>query len=216
MGDSAATTFPRIFLDADIEVSATFVRDITNALADNTICVAWPNVRFDDTLASSSVKAFYKVWTAMPYNTPGRIGVGAYALSERGRSKFTDFPSVIADDGYIRGLFPNSKDRLVVDTCYTRVKIPADLTSLIAIKTRSRMGVMELNERFPEVIKGHKSENSMERGSAFVAMARNLGRFWCVAIYLYVNLLTRLRASRRLKQRNFEWERDSTTRIANQ
>ncbi|MFN7843965.1 MAG: glycosyltransferase [Pirellula sp.] len=163
MGDDAATKFPRIYLDADIEVSETFISDMKKSLDNDLICVAWPQVRFDLTDASPSVQAFYEVWSNLPYHIPGKIGVGAYALNQRGRSAFDRFPHIIADDGFIRGLFPQKEQRAVVDTCHTIVKVPSDLKSLIAIKTRSRMGLYELNKCYPAIHKGHADEKTQNR-----------------------------------------------------
>ena len=41
----------------------------------------------------------------LPYVREGMIGVGVYALSEKGPERFAEFPDVIADDGYVRMLF---------------------------------------------------------------------------------------------------------------
>ncbi|MFO0384655.1 MAG: glycosyltransferase [Pirellula sp.] len=213
MGDAAATMFPRIYLDADIEVSRSFCEDIKNALDHESRCVAWPQVKFDDSEASNAVKSFYKVWTSMPYNVPGRIGVGAYALNERGRGAFDRFPSIIADDGFIRGLFPNQEQRIVVETCHTTVKTPADLASLIAIKTRVRMGVYELGKKFPDVLKGHASNESHNGTEKLIRLGRNPAGIKGLLIYLWVNVLTRGHARHRLKTGNFKWERDASSRI---
>jgi glycosyltransferase involved in cell wall biosynthesis len=213
MGDAAATMFPRIYLDADIEVSSSFCEDIKNALDHESLCVAWPQVQFDDSEASHAVKLFYKVWTSMPYNVPGRIGVGAYALNERGRKEFERFPSIIADDGFIRGLFPNPDQRVIVESCHTRVKTPADLTSLIAIKTRVRMGVYELQKKFPEVMQGHSSINSQKKTGKLLRLGRNPAGIKGALIYLWVNAVTRVRAIHRLRTGNFKWERDTSSRI---
>ncbi len=124
LGEQQLTTYPRIYLDADIQVSASFVADIERPLQTEAAKVAWPGVIYDLSHSSWPVAAFYRVWTALPYNKPGRIGVGAYALSAQGRAKFDTFPEIISDDGFIRGLF-GPGDRALVDSCQTIVQAAA-------------------------------------------------------------------------------------------
>ncbi len=78
------------------------------------------------------------------------IGVGIYALSEEGRRRFDKFPSIIADDGYVRRLF-KPHERICVEECRSIVTAPSSLWGLIKIKTRSRLGRYELSEKFPEL-----------------------------------------------------------------
>jgi glycosyltransferase involved in cell wall biosynthesis len=212
MGDSAATMFPRIYLDADVSVSKNFVRDITNSLNDDTRCVAWPQVRFIEANASASVKAFYKVWTRMPYNVPGRIGVGAYALNEKGRSAFEKFPDIISDDGFIRGLFSDSKQRVVVDSCFTEVKIPGNIRSLVAIKTRARVGAYELRKKYPNVSRALDASEVGLTENKIGALIKTRSGIHGILVYLIVNAWTRTTAAYRHRIGDLTWERDDSTR----
>ena len=79
--------------------------------------------------SSLAVRAYYRIWTRLPYVREGMIGVGVYALSEEGRRRFREFPDVIADDGYVRMLF-SSGERVRVDDAPVRVYAPAALSDL--------------------------------------------------------------------------------------
>jgi glycosyltransferase involved in cell wall biosynthesis len=217
LGDEAATSYPRIYLDADVVVSKTFIADLTRALDGPEPRVAYPDVVYDLADSSSPVRAFYDVWRSMPYNRPGRIGVGVYALNRSGRARFDRFPSVISDDGFVRGQFTEHECR-VVDTCTTTVQAPATLGALVKIKTRSRLGLYQLRRSYPEVLKRHASQLRSTQPRSTSPAGHDSGRrrprrISGMPVYLLVNAVTRLRAARQSRALDgYRWERDETTR----
>lgn len=70
--DAHATPFPRIYLDANLLVSETPVRDISAALATNIPRVAYLITYHDLHNCSAAVHAFYNTWTLLPYNRPDK------------------------------------------------------------------------------------------------------------------------------------------------
>ena len=90
------------------------------------------------------------------------IGVGVYAVSEDGRSRFGAFPDVIADDGYVRTLF-DASERVCVEDAPVRVYAPKRLSDLVRIKTRSRLGRYELGQRFPELTARERGTKSYRK-----------------------------------------------------
>ena len=210
LGDQHARGFPRIYLDADIVVSQTLIPDMEAALAGEAPRAAWPTGRYDTSHSSWTVRAFYYVWTRMPYNRPGRIGVGVYGMNAAARQRFEAFPQIISDDGYIRGLFEDD-ERIVVDTCHARIAAPTTLWSLIKIRSRSRLGICQLRSTFPRVLGRHRN------GSRWEVLQRVMqpGMLACLPVYLLVNLVARLRARfQAARLHAYEWERDTSTREA--
>jgi glycosyltransferase involved in cell wall biosynthesis len=206
LGDEAARSYPRLYLDADVRVSKSLVGDLVQALDDDRPLVAYPAVEFDLRSSSTAVRAFYDVWQWLPYNRPGRIGVGLYALNRPGRERFPCFPEVISDDGFVRGHFSEDECR-IVRTCQTTVRAPATLSSLVKIKTRSRLGLYQLRRRFPHVLQQRPAPATwcLWRGA--------LGRLCKFPIYVSVNVLARLRAARQVQRlEDYRWERDESTR----
>jgi glycosyltransferase involved in cell wall biosynthesis len=212
LGEQHVRSFPRIYLDADVSVSESLVPDLEAALACEGVCAAWPKVCYDLTHSSGWVAAFYRVWTALPYNQPGRIGVGVYALSEQGRSQFSEFPPVISDDGFIRGLFGPAQ-RVVVDTCQTIVRAPRDLRSLLAVKTRSRLGVYELWHTQPRVMRGHSAKRELTWHDYTRCLRPPI--LLSLPVYAFVVAFTKLSARRRLRgdRARLNWDRDLTQRF---
>jgi glycosyltransferase involved in cell wall biosynthesis len=209
LGDEAASGFPRIYLDADVVLSLETVRQVASVLSSGRYLAVAPQMQMDYGHSSWAVRSFYDVWQRLPYVKEGMIGTGIFALSAEGRSRFKKFPNVIADDGYIRALFKTS-ERTSVESCCSQVRAPADIGSLIKIKTRSRLGRYELQKRFPHLLTNEVKDYS----GALRHIIRDAKLWPKIPIYLYVNLLTRIRAKMYLKKNGTTgWERDESSRF---
>ena len=208
--DRVARTFPRIYLDADVAMQGADLNRVFAALESGAVA-AEPIPRLDTRGASWPVRAYYGVWQALHGSRPGSVGSGLYGLSEAGRARFDEFPSVIADDGYVRAHFAPDEIQWVADA-ESRVLTPRRLGDLIRIKTRSRLGNLELAQRYPELWASKRS-----RGGSLGRKARALPVRWWPALLVYapVQLWTRWRAKRFLQDLPaYRWERDDSSRIA--
>jgi hypothetical protein len=211
LGDEVARGFPRFYIDADVVLTVADVRRITSRLL-NGFPAAAPSMNTDVSGSTWAVRAYYSVWSKLPYVREGMIGVGCYALSESGRSRFGRFPDVIADDGYVRMLF-TANERTRVDDAPVRIMAPRTIPDLVRIKTRSRLGGFELAEKFPELVAREQAAKDYSGAMSVVALRPWL---WPAAtVYLWVNLTARLRARRQFARREgYVWERDTSTRRA--
>ena len=207
-GDAAARAWPRIYVDADVRLSGAALHQLTEVLDTDRSTVAAPAPRFDVSASSRLVRAFYRVFAALPYASEHLVGLGVYGLSRAGRARFAAFPDVTADDLYVQRLF-SPADRAVVAGSFT-ITAPRHLGALVAVRTRIARGNTELRAAHAEL--GASTSGATSR--ALVSMA--LRRPWTVpdiAVYAAVTVLARSRASvrRGVSQR---WERDSTSRTA--
>lgn len=211
LGDEAASGFPRLYMDADIRLEGRAARRLAEVLEQGPYLAAAPSMSMDLDRSSWFVRAFYRVWSAMPYTKEGFMGVGAYAMSEAGRRRFGRFPEVIADDGYVRIVFA-SDERVAVKDCVSVVQGPATLWDLIRIKTRSRLGLYQLRRRFPELVARETAGKQYGRASRGI-LANPL--LWpSVLVYVCVNLLSKCRARRQIGRiDNYVWERDESSRV---
>ncbi len=208
LGDAKANGFPRIYQDADVVLSFEAIQKIAQVLQSGRFLAAAPRMRMDFKNASWPVRSYYEVWQQLPYVQEGMIGTGVYALSEEGRQRFDKFPEIIADDGYIRALF-KTHERTSVDFCYSLVRAPANLTSLLKIKTRSRLGRYELKKKFPELLENEEKNYS----NAMLGLLSQIYLWPKLPIYLYVNLKTRFKAKKLARTQGFTgWERDESSR----
>jgi len=204
--DAAGDVFPRVYLDGDLVLTTGAARAIVGAVERGEALAAAPRFEFDLRGASRAVRAYYDVWSRMPYFDTGRIA-GAFALSREGRSRFGRFPHVISDDGFVRLQFA-PRERKTVDGETVTVTAPRTLRDLIKIKTRSKAGTMELRAVFPELF---ANETASEGASARRMLARP-GMWGRCAVYAYVNIVAKRRARARLARSASVWERDESSR----
>ncbi len=200
--------FPRIYLDADLVLTTESARIVTRAVHQiEGVLAAAPKFTFDLTEASLSVRQYYKAWDSLPYSDSGRIA-GAFALSAAGRSRFDQFPKLVSDDGYVRLQFQEG-ERVTVDTAEVIVTTPRSLGDLVKVKTRSRLGTVELRKRFPEL------RNNDNTGSVktLVRMLTTPRQWMNYPTYVLINVISRIRALRQFKAGQLGvWERDNSSR----
>ncbi|MGE0622622.1 MAG: glycosyltransferase family 2 protein [Pseudomonadales bacterium] len=200
-------SFPRIYLDGDLALSTDAARQICRTVTDPCTLAASPRFEFDLSGSSWPVRAFFNIWQKLPYLTNGRIA-GAYALSKRGRTRFDRFPKIISDDGYVRLHF-RSDERKTLSSCAVVVTAPKTIADLVKIKTRSRLGTLQLREQFPHLI---ENENTSETAS-LQQMLRYPGLVLDCIVYLAVNVVARYRAVVQWRKGAVGWERDESSRI---
>ncbi len=208
LGDSLARAFPRFYIDADVELRAGAVEKLKAAVGPQALLAAAPEPCMDFSGSSWAVRAYYRIWLSLPYCRSGMMGAGVYVLSEQGRRRFSRFPDLIADDGYVRALFAEN-ERANVPGAQAVVKAPATLRWLLKIKTRSRLGQIQLAQCFPLLLKNEKKAYA----GGFVEILKKPLNWPAAAIYLYVAILTRIKAKRLLKSLDeYQWEKDESSR----
>lgn len=208
LGDDAAKSFPRVYLDADIVLGDGALAEIVRVLQSGPWLAVSPDPKMNMNGASWAVRAYYDIWLSLPYCRSGMLGAGVYALSETGRARFDRFPQVIADDGYVRALYKED-ERGRVANAQSIVRAPATLAWLIKIKTRSRLGGMELTKKFPGLLASETKDYS----GALWELASSPSKWLKVLVYLYVNLVSRILARRRLQDlTQYRWEKDLSSR----
>ena len=89
------------------------------------------------------------------------------------------------------------------------VRAPRTLGWLVKIKTRSRLGGLQLAQRFPELVAAQQHDYS----GAFLPWIKNPLSWPKLAVYFYVNLLTRLLAKQKLRCLDqYRWQTDASAR----
>ena len=208
LGDAAATRFPRFYVDADVILAIDAIREVARFLAGGKALAAAPRMRVNLESVPWPIRAYYRTWLSLPYHCGDMIGSGVYALSRDGRRRFTEFPDIIADDGYIMSLF-RSGERKSVRTAEFTIVPPRTVWDLVRIKTRARLGTYEWEHRYPELARNVLSEWS--------AVQRRL--LWPIhhlpasAAYLLISSIARFRARKQFRAGEFRnWERDESSR----
>ena len=208
-GDRLAEYYPRVYMDADVQISGQDMVKFIELMEEAAVPAAAPKAEMVFSGSSWAVRAYYKVWFSLPYVRNGMVGCGVYALSKLGRSRFGTFPEIISDDGFVRAHFSDD-ERPVINECIVKVNAPRTLSGLVKIFTRSRLGGKQLQARYPELF-GKELANPRWRA---LAGCFSRPRLWHVMpVYLLVVLLSLWRSRVQFKNKQFDiWERDDTSR----
>lgn len=211
LGDQAATCFPRVYLDADVKLSTSSLRSLIAPLIDGTALAAAPAV---ETIfkqgAAWSVRAYYRFWMSLPFVQEGMMAAGVYAVSKTGHERFAPFPDLISDDGYVRLHFSN-RERVEVASAVSEVIAPAAWPDLIRIKTRSRLGVYQLETRYASLFADERV--SKNYAAALMSIVRRPELYASAIPFLLVSLISRYRARKQFTaQEPYVWERDLSSR----
>jgi glycosyltransferase involved in cell wall biosynthesis len=148
--DETAESEARVYLDADIVLSPTALEGLLAVLAEEgprlvqpEVVVAWgPN--------SYPVRAFVRVWSALPYVRGQVLGLGCYAVNGRGRELWDAFPPLGADDTFVRFRFDDA-DKRVVRGARMTLSFPATPRELILVRARWCRLSREVRRMEPEL-----------------------------------------------------------------
>ena len=207
-GDETASGFPRFYVDADVELSGDALREVAAVLEGGKVLAAAPRLEVATDGRPWSVRAYYSVWTQLPYVSREMIGSGVYGLSEQGHRRFHRFPDVVADDLFVRDLFEPG-ERVSVTTSFFTVHPPRRFTALVRIKSRSRAGDLELRRRRDPSV----PSSGPGRRHSLVALARRPRMWPSLAVFGLVSAASWTRAVWKLRfMGSSVWERDDTAR----
>jgi len=138
-GDQAARSWPRLYLDADVEIHPGAVAAVFATIRDGGALAARPAFRYVTTGATPLVRAYYRARDRMPSTYLSLWGAGAYAMGEGAHARFGDFPEKTADDLVVDAAFADH-EKTVVATEPIRVHTPKSVAALTAVLTRQRRG----------------------------------------------------------------------------
>lgn len=200
-------SYPVFYIDADTRLSKDCIQVISKKMQENTelfLTAPTPIINTDE--SSWLVKTYYKVWTRLPYIKEGVIATCSFIVSEKGRQRFDKFADVIGDDGFIRCHFKNS-EIANIEGAEIYIKAPKDIYSLIKIKTRARLGNMELIVRKKCPIMESKHYGNVMTSRLF---SRD---FLATSVYILIALVIRVRAKLQFKKLDsYQWEKDTSSR----
>jgi glycosyltransferase involved in cell wall biosynthesis len=210
LGDAEARGFPRFYLDADVVLPLESARRVADVLRGGPVLAAAPRLRVDLAETPWAVRAYYAVWTRLPYVAQGMIGSGVYAVSAAGRARFGRFPAIISDDGFVRLQFAPG-ERASVEGAWFEISPPRSLRELIRIKVRSQKGAIQLARRFPELLRNE----DRDYGASFGDLLRHASLWPSMLVYAAVRFTARARAFWQVHAGGLErWERDDSSRVA--
>jgi glycosyltransferase involved in cell wall biosynthesis len=207
LGDDAASTYPRIYVDADVVITFQAIQALARRLDQDDLLAVAPMPHFDLTGCSRLVRAFYDIRSRLPSAREAIGGSGVYGLSRIGRSRFDKFANVVADDTYVRIHFrPGERETLV--SAASTVFAPRTLNNLVSIRTRAHYGNFELSRLFPDLWKNRGESND----GTLVKLLRYPSLWPKLMVYYYVNMRAFGQARFQRYSNSFVWHRDRTSR----
>ncbi len=140
--DAVATGFPRIYLDADIRVPGGGVAALERMLNAQTLAIV-PRRRVVVSGRPLAVKCYFAINERLPVFRDGLFGRGMIALSQEGRSRFGEFPPLIADDLFLDSQF-STAEKAEAREVEVLVEAPHTTRALVNRLIRVRRGNAEM------------------------------------------------------------------------
>jgi hypothetical protein len=207
-GDEAAKGFPRVYLDADVELGLADLRALGAALAKPEVAAAAPVRHLDLARSAWTVRWYYDVWQRLPAVERGLFGRGVIAVSEAGHERIAQLPPVLADD-LAASLSFGAHERVIVPGAVVTVHAPRTFGDLMRRRVRVVTGVAQIEG-------SAQAPPSTERTSMrdlLVMTARNPLLAPKIAIFLGVTVLARRQGRHAARKRDYTtWLRDDSSR----
>jgi Glycosyl transferase family 2 len=207
-GDRAARGFPRVYVDADVELGAEDVRALGDALRRPGTLAAGPARVLALAGRPWVVRWYYAVWARLPEVRSGLFGRGVIGVSEAGHARVASLPPLLADDLAASLVFAPD-ERVIVPGARVVVHTPRTVGDLLRRRVRATMGVSQVEQ------------SADAPGSTARTQPRDLLEIvrrepWMaprVAVFLAIALIARLRARRAVQRRDYtNWLRDESSR----
>jgi glycosyltransferase involved in cell wall biosynthesis len=204
LGDAKCVTFPRIYVDADIELESSSVRALVAALNGSDALAAAPVPTWDMAGASGPVRRVQEVHELLIAPRRALAGVGVYALTEGGHGRIFPMPNVVSDDSLVHRRFTAS-ERLIVADAKVIVRPPRTLRAYLHRRIRIRQGCREL-----DALGIHEPEGRLRLQSLGRLVADRSVNVLDAAFYLGVLVVDRVITRR--GNSSILWPTDATSR----
>jgi glycosyltransferase involved in cell wall biosynthesis len=196
--ETVASGFPRVYLDADIEVTPALVRALGAAVSQPGVLGATARPVVDVSGSTWPVRAYYAINSRLPVMRGRLFGRGVIAIAKEARNRFGEFPDIIADDMLLDAVV-GAPEKSQVDAP-VRVVAPATLPELLRRVSRSRAG----NDQFWQWVGDHPEVRLADPvpGASATSWLRDVvlpaPRLWPAgAVYVVVALLVAVGRRRR-------------------
>ncbi|MDM8083232.1 glycosyltransferase [Cellulomonas cellasea] len=223
-GDEATAAYPRVYVDADVEITAASVAALAAALdggPDGASAAAPSGGRLaGGHLAAGPerqvprdgvgwpVRWYYDVWERLPQVRDGLFGRGVVAVSAEGHARLRGLPSMLSDDLVMSEAFTPA-ERVVAPGAVVVVRPPRTLRDLLRRRVRVATG-------------NAQADGAGLRGSSAATSPGTLARLVRerpssapqVGLFVAVALVARTRARRAVRRGDFRtWLRDESSRV---
>lgn len=211
----AATHFPRIILDADVECDYRSLYALVEALQEAGAMTAAPAIKMDLTGCNRLMRAYYRVWSRQPYARSGKGGAGCYALSAAALASVGDFPPIIGDDIWIHTRFADKDKRYIAadrkgEPVFSVVYPPRTAAQQIKVEARRQLGNAEVRRLYPSPYLA-----AVNKDGGLIGAVQSGANPFDLIVYFAIKLAVRVQVRRdRKRGQSSVWTRDLSTRQA--
>ncbi|MEV4108160.1 glycosyltransferase [Nonomuraea sp. NPDC049695] len=144
LGDAACRTFPRLYLDADVELSTASARALVAACGRPGVLGCAPVPVLDLAGAGWAARRVHKVHDRMVGPSRVLAGAGVYVLGEEGHARAFPVPDdVLSDDGWVHASFADG-ERVAVPEATSIVRPARTVRAYLRRRVRVRLGNRQL------------------------------------------------------------------------
>ena len=208
LGDELCHTFPRVYLDADVRLSAESVRRLVEVCRRPGVLACAPTPRLDLDGVGRVVRRVHRVHDQLMAPTRALAGVGVYVLTAAGHARVFPMPTdVISDDGWVHASFA-THERIVASEAESTIR-PA---RTVAAHLRRRLRVRRGNRQLAAL--GRAGTDGQLRLGSIVTLVtqRRVGPL-DAGCYLMVLAVDRVLTRARRRQETL-WASDASSRVA--
>jgi glycosyltransferase involved in cell wall biosynthesis len=207
-GDDAAAGFPRIYVDADVELGSHDITELAAAVRRPGVLAAAPELVLELAGRPRTVRWYYEVWRRLPAVRDGLFGRGAIAVNQAGHRRIASLPPLLADD-LAASLSFAPDERCIVPGARVVFHPSRTFGDLLRRRIRVVTGVaqIERTEHAPASVARTRMSDllAMIRADPLAAPR--------VALFLSVAIIARLQARRAVARGDYTtWLRDESSR----
>jgi hypothetical protein len=208
VGNRVAKGFPRLYVDADVELRAEDARLLAGALNRAATLAAAPMCAHSMTGRTRAVRWYYDIWKRLPEVQRGLFGRGVVGVSAAGYVRIAALPPLLADD-LAASLMFSAEERVVVTNAWVTVHPPCTLADLLRARTRAVMGADQI-----EQAEDAPRSTARTRPTDLLRIACRDPRLAPrVMLFMAVALLARRRSRRVVAHSGYSaWLRDNSSR----
>jgi glycosyltransferase involved in cell wall biosynthesis len=208
LGDEHVTSFPRLYVDADVELGIADVRALVAALSRPGVLAVAPERDLPLADRPWIVRWYYDVWQRLPAVRSNLFGRGVIGVSATGHPRLRATPDVMGDDLAAAVAF-TPDERRVIGEATVRVHPPRTTADLIRRRVRSLTATAEMRVRDQAALAGARTSRSdlvaLLRSNPLLAPK--------VGAFIGVTLWARWRARKPIRSGDYTtWLRDESSR----
>lgn len=207
-GDRLANDFPRIYVDADVEIGIDDIRALADALGKPGVLAVGPSRFLEAADSPLLVRWYYDVWQRLPAVRDGLFGRGVIGLDAAGHARTATLPQLMSDDlGW--SLAFSDGERLVVGQARVVLRLPRTTADLLRRRTRAATGVAQL-----ESTEGAPSSTARTRPADLLAIARQEPQMIPrILVFAAIAVAAKWQGSKATRRGDYStWLRDESSR----